>query len=153
MTTDAAGTDAAIVVDASVAAKWLLRDESSVAEADKLLDRYDAGALDLLAPQQIEIEVANAIRKAVLNGRVSTQAGNRHLEEWLGPVCARFRLIPNGWLLPQAFSCSLALSVTLFDALYIVLAEELGLELVVADTHLLRATAGVLDFVHLLGDR
>ena len=33
----------------------------------------------------------------------------------------------------------LALSVTLFDALYIVLAEELGVELVVADTHLLRA--------------
>ena len=43
--------------------------------------------------------------------------------------------------------------MTLFDALYIVLAEELGIELVVADTHLLRATAGVLDFVYLLGDR
>ncbi|MGQ9684657.1 MAG: type II toxin-antitoxin system VapC family toxin, partial [Anaerolineae bacterium] len=55
-----------LVVDASVAAKWILRDEQDVERADAVKRRYDCGQIDLLAPGQIRVEVANAIRRAAL---------------------------------------------------------------------------------------
>jgi predicted nucleic acid-binding protein len=124
-----------------VAAKWLLRDEEDAARADALLHRYDAGALTLYAPRQIEVEVAAALRKAVLNRRLPAAAAATALALWLGPLRDRLRLADNADLLPAAMPRAIALGVTLFDALYLVLAEELTIQVVVADSRLLRSPA------------
>jgi predicted nucleic acid-binding protein len=137
----------AVVVDASVAVKWLLRDEADLAEADRLLDALSAGIVTLAAPAQIEVEVANAVRKAILNRRLHAADGQRLIAEWTDSFSRRLRLVPNAPLIASALSMSISLGVTLFDALYIVHAESVGADLVVADTRLLRSPAAALPFV------
>jgi|SRR5579884_678810 len=138
------------VVDASVAAKWLLRDESDTAIADALLRRCDAGDLLFYAPEQIDVEIAASLRRAVLNERISAVAAEQSLAHWLGPLRTRLRLATNIDLLPLALPRSLALGVTLFDALYVVLAEELRVPLIVADDRLVRSSVAGLPFVRAL---
>jgi predicted nucleic acid-binding protein len=136
-----------LVVDAFVAAKWLLRDEDGRKEADNLLDLQSGSALTIVAPQQIDVEVSNSIRKAILERRLPADVGTQALRDWLGPLLAQFKLAPTARLLPQALIRSLQLGITLIDALYIVLAEELDAEFVTADSRLLRSPAGALPFM------
>jgi predicted nucleic acid-binding protein len=140
----------AIVIDASVATKWLLRDEDQLEAADRLLGERDEGRLRLTAPEQIEVEVANSIRKAVLNGRLSLTDGEAALDRWLRLARGKLELASNTALLPEALMRSVALGTTLFDALYLVVAEAFGLDLVTADERFLRSPAGALPFVFAL---
>jgi predicted nucleic acid-binding protein len=139
-----------VVVDASVAVKWLLRDEAHLAEADHLLDLSDTGNIMLLAPQQLDVEVGSSLRKDVLSRRLSPDTGARLFDAWLNSFRARLRFAANLPLLSRAYSRSLALGVTLFDALYQALAEEVEAELVVADDRLLRSPAAALSYVRSL---
>ena len=76
------GTGAEIVVDASVAAKWLLRDEEHLMQADAILRAYDEGTLTLYAPRQIDVEMAAVLRKAVLQRRLSAERAAASLQRW-----------------------------------------------------------------------
>jgi len=60
-----------VVIDASVALKWRLRDEEATHQADTLLDDYLAGALELLTPTLFDYEIANALKVAVDRGRMT----------------------------------------------------------------------------------
>lgn len=139
-----------IVVDASVASKWLLRGETQLEAADALLRAHNSGKVTLTAPQQIEVEVASSVRKAVLNGRVGRSRGDEPLTEWLDTSAVRLQLVPTTPFLPAAWTLSFRLGISLFDGLYIALAEELGIDVIVADDRLLRSAAGRLPFVHAL---
>lgn len=57
--------DKRVVIDASVALKWLLRDEEIVPQADALLDDLLAGQLSVVVPTLFDYEVANVLRVAV----------------------------------------------------------------------------------------
>ena len=59
------GSTPAVVVDASVAVKWLLTDEDDTAAAVDLLRQQREGSLRLLAPRQIEVGVVNALRESL----------------------------------------------------------------------------------------
>lgn len=139
-----------LVVDASVAAKWFLRDEPDVDAADSLWDEVVAGRLALSAPAQIEVEVVAAIRKASLRGRVDDETSHELVMEWLGEFSPSLMLVPNVTLLADAHHNSLLLGVTTFDALYVTLAEQTGFDLVVADRRLLRSAAASLPFLRAL---
>ncbi|HET7770186.1 MAG TPA: type II toxin-antitoxin system VapC family toxin [Chloroflexota bacterium] len=135
-----------LVIDASVAAKWLLRDEEGVDAAGALQDEHTTGRLALAAPRQIEVEVTAAIRRAVLTGRVDAAEGRRLVVQWLDELCPSLRLAANARALAGAFAFSLRYGVTLFDALYLTVAEQASSNLVVADERLLRSPAGALPF-------
>ena len=60
-----------LVIDASVALKWRLRDEEATSQADALLDDFLAGKLELLTPTLFDYEIANALRVAVTRQRLS----------------------------------------------------------------------------------
>jgi predicted nucleic acid-binding protein len=62
-----------IVIDASVALKWRLRDEEATQQADALLDDFLAGKLELVTPTLFDYEIANALRVAVTRQRLSEQ--------------------------------------------------------------------------------
>jgi predicted nucleic acid-binding protein len=62
-------TAEALVVDASVAAKWYLRDETDVEQADLLLTRFTTGELVLVAPEQIRYEIPATISVATMGTR------------------------------------------------------------------------------------
>ncbi len=64
-----------VVLDASVALKWRLRDEEATQQADALLEDFLAGKLVLLTPTLFDYEIANALRVAVTRQRLSEQDG------------------------------------------------------------------------------
>ena len=127
-----------LIVDASVAAKWLLRDEDDIAAADYILASAQAREMRLSAPRQIDVEVTASIRKAALLGRISSFEVTSTLEAWL-ELTQVLHLVENRRLLRPALRESLRWGISLFDALYISLAVIAGTHLVTGDRRLLRA--------------
>jgi predicted nucleic acid-binding protein len=71
------------VVDASVAVKWLLRDEPDADRADALLVDSREGRGQLLAPAQIRFEVSSAVRNAVRSRRLTPSGGRDVIADFL----------------------------------------------------------------------
>ena len=126
-----------LVVDASVAVKWLVEEEYSEI-ADKLLDERH----QLFAPRQMASEVGNALwRKARLGEIERSRAGllaaaiPEMAVSWMGDegVC------------PDAVRLSLALDHPVYDCVYLALAHRIGATLVTADA---RFTDTLLETEH-----
>ncbi|HVA62826.1 MAG TPA: type II toxin-antitoxin system VapC family toxin [Terriglobales bacterium] len=81
----------AVVVDASVVLKWVLP-EPGRAEALTLLDGYEAGGLDLLAPRSLLEEMASALAKRCRRRELTPAAA----EQAWGWVEARRPLLVDG---------------------------------------------------------
>ncbi|HVC33459.1 MAG TPA: type II toxin-antitoxin system VapC family toxin [Chloroflexota bacterium] len=126
------------VLDASVAVKWHLHDEGFVAEARRLLVDLREGRIQIIAPDHVRYEVSSAIRNAVRMGRILPEAGATAIDQFLSwnvPTVAASDLIRAGYGLALRFGCSL------YDGLYLALAEATGFPLVYAD-HRLRNALG-----------
>ncbi len=136
----------ALIVDASVTAKWLLRDEDDIAAADDILARVQARELRLSAPRQIDVEVTAAIRKAALLGRISSSEVTSTLEAWL-ELTQVLHLVENRRLLRPALRESLRWGVSLFDALYVSLAVIADTRLITGDRRLLRAGSDLAPYL------
>lgn len=127
-----------IVVDASVAAKWVLNEADSPA-ARALLGGPD----ELAAPELLRVEGTSAITRAVRNGRLGTADVDVPLNAWFALMASgRVELVPIEPYLRPAATLSCALRHPLYDCLYLVLAQRLDADLVTTDsTFLRRATA------------
>jgi predicted nucleic acid-binding protein len=140
----------ASVVDVSVVAKWYLRDEQLIDQAMALLETYRAGAEALICPHFARYELANAVARAARLGRISTEdavAAVRDFTE-LGiadETDADDRLM-------AAASLADRFRVSLYDALYLALADESNVRLVTADRQLCDRTAGAAMAVTHLAD-
>ena len=120
------------VVDASVAACWLLDDEED-ADADAALERL--GQEDALVPQLWHIEIRNCLLVARRRRRLSSDDLGERLRALAGlPVRTDTDFDPDS---------SLALAerrgLTLYDALYLNLAQRRGIPLATLDKALRRA--------------
>jgi predicted nucleic acid-binding protein len=71
------------VVDASVAIKWFLNDEDFVEQSQAVFNAYNTGAIRLIAPEHLILEVANAILSAVRSERLTAEAGDRAISHLL----------------------------------------------------------------------
>ncbi len=71
-----------IVIDASVALKWPLRDEEVIPQADALLDDLLESRLSVLVPTIFDYEIANVLRVAVSRGRLSESEAQTALEKF-----------------------------------------------------------------------
>ncbi|HVY17565.1 MAG TPA: type II toxin-antitoxin system VapC family toxin [Rhodopila sp.] len=125
----------AAVVDASVAAKWVVEEQHS-AEAALLL-AYDA----LYAPDHWRAEAVNVLWSKVFQGDL-TEADAR--ERMAVLMRAPIAETPIATLMPRAFEIAVARMVTVYDALYVALAEQRGVPMVTADERLVRRMAGEL---------
>ena len=139
----------AFVIDASVAAKWYLRDESLYWEASVLYDDHIAGQVELIAPRQIRVEVAAAFRRAVLRGRITASHAEQLLRAWLEMSLSLF---DNETLLLEATRLWIRHGCTLFDGLYIACAAQTQAPLVTADERLLRTMGNRPDLLLALAD-
>ena len=114
-----------LVVDASVAVKWLVAEEDSDAA-----DRLVAGGDDLYAPRLMASEVANALwRKARMREIEGTQAGI---------LMTAVSEMPVHWSSDETVCAdAVRLAVTLdrpvYDCVYLALAHRLDAQLVTAD--------------------
>lgn len=118
----------AVVVDSSVAFKWFHPEgEDGVEAAVRLLDAHESAAVLLVAPTQLHVELANSLRYTRLDPEAVTVIVES-LDEY------RVELFPST---PARLARSVRLSyrhrMSIYDALFLQLAVELGCPLVTAD--------------------
>jgi predicted nucleic acid-binding protein len=116
-----------IVVDASALIEALI---GSAPAASARLSRESL----LHGPHLLPLEVASALRKLVAGGRLAEKGGRQALHKL---TLLPLRLHPHVPLLPRIWE--LRSNLTVYDAVYVALAEELALPLVTADVRLSRA--------------
>ena len=135
------GARTAAVVDASVALKWLVPEPESEA-AVELRRAADAGGLRLYAPQHWLAEVANVLWvRTRRTGAGSLTAGEAR-DRARSLTGAGVHVLGLAPVLDDAFEVALAADVTLYDALYVATAEQLGVRMITADRRLIAKLAG-----------
>ncbi len=124
-----------IVIDASVALAWCLKDEASNF-ADGVLERVVAEGAS--APAHWPIEVANGIRSAERRGRIDEQevANVSHLLSRLGIEVVPVELTTAMW---SVLDAARAHDLGAYDAAYLDLARFRGLPLATLDARLRKA--------------
>ena len=122
-----------VVVDASVTAMWVVEEDHS-ANAALLLD-YEK----LHAPSHWRAEAANVLWAKVFRGDLTAEDAEERMS-----VLNRAPVVDSATagLMPRAFAISVAHAVTVYDSLYVALAEELDVPFVTADQELIRRLAG-----------
>jgi predicted nucleic acid-binding protein len=123
-----------LVVDASVVIKWFLPEV--LAEAALRLAASDRV---FLAPELLGAEFANALWKKRLRREVEGSAAAGILENFRRLSIETFALMP---LLPSAFAIASAAGHSVYDCLYVALAEREDCPLVTADRRFYEAFAG-----------
>lgn len=122
-----------IVVDASVAVKWIAEENESEL-SDSLLSR-----VDLIAPDFMLIEVANALRRKVYEGDISAVQAKAGLR-FIGDKVSLRSL--NLGILDRALDLSVDMYHPVYDCIYLALAEAERSVLATFDFELVdRATA------------
>jgi predicted nucleic acid-binding protein len=126
------------VLDASVAAKWLLpaAKESLLDQANRLAALHVKRELQLLAPDLIEAEIGNVLWKAVRRNRISRANAEKSLRDF---VALEIATIPTSDLLEQALQIAVAWDRSFYDSLYVALAVSAKAELITADERLVNA--------------
>jgi predicted nucleic acid-binding protein len=135
-----------LVVDASVAVKWLFEEPDSD-RAEALLNSAEENRLKLVAPMILAAEIANALWKRMRRGdmdRQKTLETGVRFEE----ICPL--LLPIDDVVQRALELAVDFRHPVYDCLYVALAEELPGGLVTADERLYRAFARDFPQVHLL---
>jgi predicted nucleic acid-binding protein len=139
-----------ICVDASVAIKWLLKEERS----DRAIALYETTAKanqPIVAPPLLPLEITNILRQRMrAQDAISLIRATEHLAAFLA-LSIELRN-PTG-LHFQALVLADALDLpATYDAHYLALAEHLGCELWTDDQRLIRRVATSLPFVRWVGD-
>jgi predicted nucleic acid-binding protein len=138
-----------VVVDASLAVKWVLRERHS-AEAYALLEEWRAQQLQIVAPVVLASEVANALYKRVVRGDISLVKALRDFTDLhrSGP-----QLQGDEWMYARAMEMARMFGrPAAYDAQYLALAEREGCELWTADERLWNAVKGTLSYVRWIGE-
>lgn len=104
-----------IIVDASVAVQWIAEEDTS-ALSDELLSRDD-----LAAPELMQVEVANALRRKVWVGDMSLEHAKAGLQ-FIRDKVATLR-VPSE-LLDRALEISHLMYHPIYDCIYLSLAEK-----------------------------
>jgi len=124
-----------IVLDASAAVEWLLQTPAGL----RMEDRFFSAAESLHAPELLDLEVAQVLRRFVTESAISSERATEAIEDVIDLRIMRYPhvvLLPRIWQLRHNFSC--------YDAAYVALAEELGATLVTRDARLASASNQIL---------
>ncbi len=136
------------VVDASVSIKWIKPNELEFEQATQLLTDYQNGHLVLFAPAFWEYELANGVNKAIAQGILSEVEGQEALEIFLG---LGITLEPFPAAL-EAYSFSRYYKRSVYDSLYVSLAEQKKCDFWTGDRKLYNALHTQFPFVKWIGD-
>ncbi len=133
-----------LVVDASVAVKWFVKQDSW--EAARALG---GPSVELIAPELVLAEIASAFWKYVRVNQLAAETAGAMLAQ---APSAFARIVSLQELLPAAFQLSLSIQHPVYDCFYLALARRESAPLVTADKRLAAAAQSLPDVeVRLLG--
>ena len=134
----AAETLRAVVLDASVAVRWVIEEDGS-AEAVILLNQE----IGWIAPRLLLTEVASALRRKVADGAVEAALAGQALDTLLQAVADGIvHLADDDGIVSQALLLAISLEHKLPDCMYLALAEREGAAIATADVRLARLARG-----------
>ncbi len=136
-----------LVVDANVVAKLYLRDEQYAAKADLLFSRFQRGEVQLIAPRLITYEVPAAIKRGAVRVKAAKEVWQAALSsfESLG-----LTVVDDSDAKYEATRLAINYACTYYDALYLLLAEDLGCRFITADERLERTLRTRAEYLLLL---
>lgn len=127
------------VLDASVVIKWFIQEEGSD-HALQLREEFYAGERELVVPDLLLYEIANALRYNPSFSADEIKESVRTLLDMEMEI-----ITPTYSLLAKAIELAKDLDVTCYDAAYLALAEELGFEFITADERLYKKVSARLE--------
>jgi len=138
-----------LVLDASVIIKWHLQDELFVQEALALRSEFTSGLVSILVPDHLRYEVPNAVYVACRRGRLPFEEAHMTVAQFLS---WDFAFVSTSDLILRAFTASHRFSCSLYDALYLALAEQQAIPFITADKRLFDTIKDEIPGVTWLGD-
>ncbi|MBM3791039.1 MAG: type II toxin-antitoxin system VapC family toxin [Acidobacteria bacterium] len=134
------------VVDASVAVKWVLREENQ-STALQIQELYQDEEVDLVAPHLLIAEVGNILWKRVRRGELTAAAAARCFQQLQkdSPI-----LLDSPAVNTSALHLAIAHGQTLYDCLYLAWALEQRCDLITADEKFFLAVRPAFACVRLL---
>lgn len=142
-----------VVVDASIAIKWVIReDDSNTAEA--LLTYWIKHGVVMTAPFLLASEVINILYRNTKNGKMPLDEAKRSLEAVIFPSFTfdlDYIREPKFFVRAMEFAGRFKLPAT-YDAHYLALAEREQCEFWTADARLYHAVREQLAWVRLMAD-
>lgn len=137
-----------LVVDASVAIKWLLP-EPGHDKALHIQERYQDEELDLVAPYLLIAEVGNVLWKRARRADLTPETARRCFQQLLKD-CPY--LLDSPAVSTSALALAIAHHQTVYDCLYLAWALEQRCDLVTADEKFFQAVGTAFPCVKLLRD-
>ncbi len=138
-----------IVIDASAALKWRLRDEEATDQADELLDDFLADKLHLLVPTLFDYEITNALKVAVTLSRLSEDEALSAIADF---QAYRIEQIAFSRFQEQAFRLACRYKRSVYDSAYLALAQHKGIYFYTGDKRLFNALGKTLTWIKWIGD-
>ena len=135
-----------LVIDASVAVKWFLPENHS-SEALLIRDKFVDGECKLIAPDLMLSELANVLwkRRESIDEATALDIIRDLLALGVG-------LVPSEQIIVRAYRLASGHNRTVYDSMYLALAESRNCDMVTADERLFHAVERHLPFIHLLGE-
>ncbi len=141
------GEQVKLIVDASVAAKWIIPGEPWEEEANNLKGAIVLGRVEAYAPTILTYELASVLLKAVRKGVLKSDDGIEALKA-VGSL--GISLAPVLWgEVAEIFEVAISTSLTIYDAAYLWLSKKLDAPLVTADEKLCKKGGRVTKMISL----
>ena len=140
-----------VVVDTSLAIKWVLNEPDSD-KALALLNQWNANGVVMIAPSLLSFEAANAFYKNFRKGKITLIQAQRAIEAALAiGIVLEFSEKPSLHLKALELTERYKLPAA-YDAHYLALAERENCELWTADMRFWNAIKHQVSWVHMVGD-
>lgn len=121
------------VIDASTCIKWVINDEENHKIAKIILNDYLDGKISLVAPNLWVYEIANGLKSAVLNKRISEFKGKELLNLLLISKPGLLSIEPT---IQTCYEISCKYQISIYDSAYLTLAQDIGVSFITADMKL-----------------
>jgi predicted nucleic acid-binding protein len=132
------------VIDVSIGFKWEVA-ELHTDKAQRLRDDFRNAVHELLAPDLLPTEVANALLVVERRGRILPGQGLLFLADLLTTLPQIHPALPD--LAPRAYVIAELCQASVYDCLYVALAEREKYELITADDKLAKKLQPHFSFV------
>lgn len=133
------------VLDASVIYKWYV-DEDNSDKANKILEDYKSGKIEISIPDLLILELSNALK---FNPKITSSEINEIIDNLY--ALELNIIIPTIELIKSAVKLSYDYEITIYDAIFVALAKDLEFEFITAYKKLYNKIKSI-GFVKLLSN-